>query len=447
MYAPERMSRTPLSELTNLGILGGTGLCAPQILTDRGHHLGQVQVVQTLSGRSEGLWPRAAVSGSSQQAVADVTPQSAFSRHLASQKDRKEPDESIKGSLEELVDPVLRSMHRQSQKYRPNATALLESIDSAHRQDTLAWLLQAFDIMHFSDSLLYTTMLVLDRFYSVPPPNSGGPGAAQQRLLGAICMALKTSSPADQSLPLKQIINHLSHDQVKFDAVLMTELSMLRLLQFNALAPSAHDFLEALSYRLINVPITASGGNAGVTDALMWSNLSEFLLQLTLADAHLHYRYPHAVLAASAIVLALWAVRAPATAYEVVLEDLSNMSPDDQPPNNPVASGKIVQCVATVHRLWIRSSGGLENGVFYRHLHAKFRRAANRAASTVTPPVTPPARIPPPPPAPVQRTTLRDYQYVVNRESRGGSTTDSRNRAASWNGRRRPPPRIIPGSP
>ena len=109
----------------------------------------------------------------------------------------------------------------------------------------------------------------------------------------------------------------------------------------------------------------------------------------------------------------------------------------------------LVQCVTALHRIWVLAFESPESCVFFRYLHAKFRRATNHNAASVTPPATAPARIPPVPSTPVHSTIFREYMHAITRESRGRSAKDasSQNRAASWNGRHRPRARVIIGSP
>merc|ERR1719159_2173696 len=92
---------------------------------------------------------------------------------------------------------------------------------------------------------------------------------------------------------------------------------MLQKLRFNVGTPTARDFLEAFSARL-------SGDHISPT---CWS-LAEFLLQLTLVDANLHYRYAHAVLAGASLALAMYSTRATTSAYLALLEDLALHCPD-----------------------------------------------------------------------------------------------------------------------
>jgi hypothetical protein len=244
----------------------------------------------------------------------------------------------------------------------------------------LTWVLQAFDAMHFNDTLIFEAMLLLDRYYSSNPPPEEGTGGAQRKLLAAVCTALKTGAPIDHfQLTLRQVVTHLGRDQVPFDAVICAELQMLRQLRFQVGTPTAKDFLEALTARL--------GGDRVASACIC---LAEFLLQLSLYDASLHYRHPHTILAASVLALALYTFRAPQSAYTALLEDLALHCPELQNHQH-----LMVTCSCAVYLLWVQSVSGGEQSSFAQHLCKKFSRATFHAASTVAPPAAPPNSIPP----------------------------------------------------
>jgi len=307
---------------------------------------------------------------------------SSLSRFFAALQDCASPEARTDATLADVVDSALRSLHEVSQRHMPSAQMLAEGFAPASRQEMLVWLLQAFDVMHFSDNLLFDTSLLLDRYYASQPPPEEGVGGAQRKLLAAVCTALKTGSPVEQlQCPLRQVVTHLGRDQVPFDAVLVAELAMLRQLRFQVSTPTAKDFLEALTTRL-GCDRAASACNS----------LADFLLQLTLMDASLFYRHPHAILAASALTLALFTTRAPTSSFTAVLEDLSLHCPDAV--NH---QGLLVQCIGALHFLWVRSvSNGPEQQPQYaRVLVSKFARQSLHSASSVTPPPFPPTTVPP----------------------------------------------------
>jgi len=254
-------------------------------------------------------------------------------------------------------------MHLSSQKHKPDVNALLEGLSAADRQETLVWVVEAFDVMHFNDSLLFDTALILDRYYAALPREDNRICGTQRKLLAAVCMALKTGAPVDTQLSLRDLIKHLGRDSVPFDEVLSAEIIMLRKLRFHISTPSAREFLEALMTRL----------NTGRMQGACRS-LAEFLMQLTLVDANLHYRFPHAVLAGACIALALHAMPAdmqvPLSSYTVLMEDVALHCPEAFGPHN-----LLMQAVFALHAHWLRCmTAGNEQSAYARHLCNKFNR-------------------------------------------------------------------------
>lgn len=299
-----------------------------------------------------------------------------FSRYFASLKSHPAPEVRADASLCDLADAASRSLHLSSQQHKPSAQRLAEGLSPADRQETLVWIVQAFDVMHFPDSLLFDTSLLLDRYYALQPEEDLRNGGSQRKLLAAVCMALKVGCAWDTQLSLRQVVTHLGRDQVPFDEVMIAELAMLQKLRFDIGTPTVQDFLEALSTRLVHV--------FHMSDAS--KRLSEFLLQLTLGDATLHYRFPHAVLSASVLVLALCGLRASPAAHTALLEDLAVHCPE-------AANGLLAQCVSAVNALWVRSVSN-EQSMYAYQVCQKFARMTNHAVSTVAPVVLPPTMFP-----------------------------------------------------
>mmetsp|Transcript_53797 Transcript_53797/g.144035 ORF Transcript_53797/g.144035 Transcript_53797/m.144035 type:complete len:476 (-) Transcript_53797:423-1850(-) len=283
-------------------------------------------------------------------------------------------------ALADVADASMYSLHQASQRHRPKAQLVLEGLSPAHRQETLVWLLQAFDVLHFPDSVLFETVLLLDRYYACLPREDGA-ASAQRTLLAAVCTALKTGAPCEQQLPLRHVVNHLGRDQVPYEDVLRAELTMLQQLRFHVGTPTARDFREALSARVSTMRLPTA----------CWS-LADFVLQLTLLDAALHYLFPHAILAASTLALAMYTTRAPTEAYLTLLEDLSLQCPD-----STFVQASLIQCTAALHHLWVRSVSvsANERNTFANQLCKKFGRANHSAVSQMVPPATPPSSVPP----------------------------------------------------
>lgn len=300
---------------------------------------------------------------------------------LSSLRDLPSVEARADASLADVVDSAMRSLHETSQKHKPSVQMLLEGQREADRQETLLWLVQAFEVMQFTDNALFDTALLLDRYYACLPFEETRVGASHRKLLAAVCMALKTGSHEDTQLSLKQIVNYLGRGQVPFGEVLAAELAMLRKLKWMVGTPTARDFLEGLKTRQRTCDRSCS-------------SLADFLLQLTLVDAHLHYRYPHAVLAAACMSLALYATRASRPSYEVLLEDLALHFPD----YSAAPFAQLVPCCAEIHSIWVQAVSGQElpSRPYHKHVCTKFARASHHAVSSLTPPVQPPTALPPP---------------------------------------------------
>jgi len=304
-----------------------------------------------------------------------------LARHLVTLRGMT-PERRTDAALADLAEQVSRSLHQVAERHKPNPRNLLEGLPPADRQETLVWLVQAYDVMNFTDGALFDTALLLDRYYAAQPREDSRGGSSQRKLLAAVCMALKTGSE-DTQLPVRQVVAHLGRDQVPFDEVLAAELAMLKKLKFFVGTPTARDFLEALSTRL-----HGDRGTHGVC-----ANLAEFLLQLTLCNADLHYKYAHAVLAAGCLALALFATSAPPSAYVVLLEDLALHCPESASPH-----GMLVLACADLHQLWIQSVSWSEQQnarSFARNVCTKFSHASRQSVSNLPVPEGCPVSFPP----------------------------------------------------
>jgi len=316
---------------------------------------------------------RAATSG-----IGSGNGQSRAVQFFATHRDNTSPEARADACLVDVADSALHVQHKVAEKHRPIAEKILEGIPAPHRQETLQWLLQAFDVMHFSDSLVFDAALVLDRYYANGQTDES-PGAAQRILLASVCTALKTGSPVEMQLPLKQMVMHLGRDQVPFDEVLVAELLMLRKLKFHVGTPTARDFMEGMWARM----------ETEWTSEPCWY-LAEFLLQLTIIDAPLYYKFPHAILSSSCLVLGLQSTRAPQSAYSAMWEDLALHFHDDVQPRQAM-----LDCVQRVHQHWARCLATTEPNSYVAHLCKKFSLPKRHSVSSYAPPSTPPVSIEP----------------------------------------------------
>ena len=105
--------------------------------------------------------------------------------------------------------------------------------------------------------------------------------------------------------------------------------------------------------------------------------LAKFLLQLSLIHADVYYGYPHVVLAASALLLALTTTGASSAAHAAVIEDLKVHFPE------AVIGGSLIECSFALHRVWVRSFG---YQCLPRSVTLKFGRASYHQVSSLKPP-------------------------------------------------------------
>lgn len=279
--------------------------------------------------------------------------------------------------LDELVDSVLRSCHRESRRFVPDVAVLNARLRSADRESVLGWLVQACDVMRFHDSVFFSTVLLLDRYCAL----QGEPMQMERMrkvLMAVICTVLKACAVKDDpcfSTPMRDLLLHLCRQQVPFKEILAMEYQVLRALNYDVSAPSPLDFLEALA-----VPL-AAGPAEQAMDRCPLRRLAGFLLQLSLFDARLSYRYPHLVLAAAALYLALCALRAAPRLFRALLEDvgLAAEGAAGAPPARLVA-----ECAAEVHARWAEFAAS--RGERAASLMGKFADRSIPAAVLLAPP-------------------------------------------------------------
>mmetsp|Transcript_82880 Transcript_82880/g.238170 ORF Transcript_82880/g.238170 Transcript_82880/m.238170 type:complete len:600 (+) Transcript_82880:40-1839(+) len=336
--------------------------------------LGAMQLPTLLTARS--------CKGAQKDAAAlppSFSPPSALSQFFASLEGLT-MEASADASLRDLVDDNLGALHETSQVYLPCATMLSEGVTKKDRYEMLLWIVHTFEVMKFSDAAFFDTVLLLDRYYSTTPqPDVSGP-EAQQRLLAAVCIALKVGSRADLQIPLPKLVAYLGRDKVSFKRVIDAELAMLQPLRFCVGTPTSLEFLDSLSTRIVDCDRRCR-------------TLADFLLQVTISDPNLHYRYPHAVLAASALALSLFVTQAPPEAYIALVEDLSLVSDDAK-----AIISQVVPCCAEVHQHWVKSLAGGDSSPghgYLQQVRAKFSRPTHYAVSLMPPPASPPLCLPP----------------------------------------------------
>lgn len=296
------------------------------------------------------------------------SPTSELEKYFKSLSGISSVEDRASASIADYADSSMRSMHNSSECYTPSLQMLTDSQPAADRRETLDWLVQAFGVMHFSDVALFDAALVLDRHSACTLPGPISSDISQRNLLAAVCLALKLGSREDAQLSLRQVVEHLGRSRIPFLEVLNAEVALLRKLGFCVGTPTANCFLEALSLRIPKY------------DA-RFGSLASFLLQLSLVEPHLHYGYPHCILAAATLAIGLSVTDAPAEAYGILREDLALCGSH--------VEDSLMSCCLDVHALWVRAAGRRDAQImgFYDHLSAKFAQPAYHNASYLTPPM------------------------------------------------------------
>lgn len=119
------------------------------------------------------------------------------------------------------------------------------------------------------------------------------------------------------------------------------EHRVLQTLQFSGLsAPTPLDFLDAFC-----TPLLAFGESI---ESNVPRCLSNFLLQLSLFNVALHYRYPHAILAAASVYVALCGLRVSQVVHHTLLHDVAAVCTE-----MPDVSARVLSCASELHTMWL----------------------------------------------------------------------------------------------
>jgi len=324
----------------------------------------------------------------------------------------------ILGALVDIVDPMSQALHVESEKHMPRIAAFNGGLDSTYaritgvqRKETCAWMLCTTFNMQLPDELFFTTVMQLDRFYaakhrgrtlSSSPDTLPTPDAAtvvQLRSLASINLVLKTHGTGDHQ-SRRSVIAQLSRGFCRVEQVYKAELLLLNGLDYNTTVPSSLDFLIVLSN-------TLQGTLSGYITCL-----SNFLLHLSLGEADVHYKYPHAVLSVAALSLAFWVFGSPSALYKQVFDDLliimfpSSGTTEERgadPLAPPEASQSmersicedITRCAWELHQLWWRHSSSSKSCVYAAHLRQKFLAPQTHFVASLVPPQLPLPSFPP----------------------------------------------------
>jgi len=174
------------------------------------------------------------------------------------------------------------------------------------RREVLCWFVGVCESMNFDDRVLFSTVLMVDRFCAKSNAKISI-DYMRQVLLACICIVLKTSDstwiyrelPCAGERSYKVLSDHLSRQQVPFHVILETEREVLLTLNWSVTVPTTFEFLNALVLRFVKKWSTEDLRSYAPYD------LANCLLQLSLFDAEIHYKFPHMMLAASAFHMSL----------------------------------------------------------------------------------------------------------------------------------------------
>lgn len=268
--------------------------------------------------------------------------------------------DALEASLADIVDSVLQSEHRLSQRCRPNPADLTRlgggAPDPRRRAELIKWMLEAFDILQFDDAMLHAVVLTLDRFY-VKTQSPMDDSSLQRVLLSAVCTELKTSNLEDEH-HWKHVLLHLCQGRVALPTVLRTELEVLSRLDFVVSVPTPLCFLRGLSIRLL-----------AEAEAPRWLGLACFLLELAMFDTDLEYGYPHVILAAAALGAALRVLAPTASFSKDLLENVAAYTPEADMES---CARELHTCQEELLTLWLQCAAGVhELSPFYRPLQVK----------------------------------------------------------------------------
>jgi len=233
---------------------------------------------------------------------------------------------------------LLRSRHQESELSRPEAEAVLNRLPASEREQVVLWLVQVCTLRQLPDSVLHSAVLLLDRFVAaVKEPLHLH--RLHLRVLAILGITLKISGTsagaAGRPGRLRELLLNLSQGQYTMTQIVEAEIEVMQVLGFVVAAQSPLDFLESLSlpyqpppaapviqHPAGGSPNSASSSSSDGTISPVLC-LATFLLQLSLGDSELLYKYPHVVLAAGALHVALWCTKASPACSAALLMDVA----------------------------------------------------------------------------------------------------------------------------
>jgi len=219
--------------------------------------------------------------------------------------------------LRELASSVMQASHEESERHMPSAERVLARLGSEERETILLWLVQVCSLRNIPDTVLYSAALLFDRYCAAseePLPI----GRLHLTVLAILSIAMKVTGGGDdvrKPYKLRELLGGLGQQMFSVEEIFKAEVEVLQALDFEVSAPSPLDFLDALA-----LPFTQPSRPEASSPVVC---LAKFLLQLSILDAPLQYRYPHAVLAAGAVYVALWCTQASPSRAVALLCDVA----------------------------------------------------------------------------------------------------------------------------
>jgi cyclin A len=232
-------------------------------------------------------------------------------------------------------------------------------VNLEHRRKVVAWLVKAFHVVSFEDQILYGTVHLADLYLDGCKKFVSG-SILQSVVMACVCTMLKLATADHRVYAVPDLIAHITHNQITLERVLRVERDVLVGVDFNLSAPTMHQFLETLSMRLTPEKtrlsectdwcgsVVVPAGEAVVGGPALarpkFFHLADFLCQLSLLHHEL-LDYLPSLVAASALVLAVWTLRGPAAIKAVLLEDIGCIW--------DVKGKDLRLCVAALHKEWV----------------------------------------------------------------------------------------------
>jgi len=253
----------------------------------------------------------------------------------------------------------------------PDVPRLCARFRDAERGPILNWLIQAFHEMQFHESLLFVAISLLDRYCALA--QSDAP-ISRSVLMAVISTSLKTQAVQDEvcaTMHFREQLSFMCHNQISSEDILTTECEVLATLEFNVTVPTVFDFIDILSFPLLSYE---GNGNEEMAAACPPRSMAHFLTQLAVFDGRLYYRYPHLVLAAAAMGLALAVFQALPSVYRTLMADVSLACHSDVTD----LMGAVGACSDEVLSLWqIAVAQNFENqlGLFRKFSAARLNQA------------------------------------------------------------------------